>query len=342
MGMPREIRDNIYRLLFVKKGTILVRFSKAMYTGGDSPMWNCDNSNPAMKVGPKHITSILRANKQTKEEGTDILYGENLFESYHIRAFDTVFVKYPRYGIGQVNAGKIKSARFGVPLGTLIWSPKEDSTDSELVLGFLCDILCATLKGLQHLTLKTKIIRAKPTTLERGKMVKDSQKVNIRALLVSAARATKFHPCLRKAIWRRWSGGYIAKGRWIDYTESVEVEDLVGEFFVDLVVEGLAPALDGRTVTKKDAYARNFKSKDMVINSQLVRRTAWLDPEGWLDVHRFGLSKDVSSSEVDPSQVERWLGAKQHNLDAELDPESVAATERYLARFETRVHLTGW
>ncbi|KAI1623241.1 hypothetical protein EDD37DRAFT_463504 [Exophiala viscosa] len=334
MGMPREIRDTIYKLLLVKEDSILVQFDRSHgyirrnhETGHEDSDYSIVDFT-AMTVGPKHITSILRANKQFMEEGTDILYGENLFESYHIRAFDDVFVKNSEYGIGRKNAAKIKSARFGVPQNIIVYDLGHDD---------ILDFLCKVLKNLQHLTLTTRWISEKPTSRDDGEWVKLDQGPNIRALLTAAARVTKFHPGLRKAIWRQWSGGYFSKGwRYDDYSES-QVDELVGAFFVDLVVEGLAPVLKGST-TKKDPYGEDFQSRDMVLNSQLVRSIARYDKEGWRDLQRFGLRNDVKTSEVDPSRVESWLGPKQHNLLAEVDPESAAAEERYLAYMQFRAY----
>ena len=46
----------------------------------------------------------------------------------------------------------------------------------------------------------------------------------------------------------------------------------------------------------------------MVINSRLVRQTYWHDTEAWLNLDRFALPKNATSSEVDVNEVEVWPG----------------------------------
>ncbi|KAK5032796.1 hypothetical protein LTS07_004206 [Exophiala sideris] len=304
MGMPKEIREAILKYLLVKDDSIWVRFTvhihAAQMRDAPDPEHSVMELGP-MVVGPKRITSIVRVNKRTAQEATDILYGANLFASNQLHGFNWVFVKDPRCGIGSTNAAKIKTAQFAIPMDT-ITGPKTYAHQS------LLDCLCADLIKLKILTLKAVILtnRWAPRDIIEKQLVK-----GIRPTLLIAARVTKFHPTLRKAVWRRWSGTKVADkggrrpgiGKGIDYVWA--------EIYVDVVPEGLEAVLEG-SIAKKDAFGHEMEHKDMVIDSRLVRQTSWDDTEAWLDVRKFALPSDVISSEVDAKEVEMWPGLGQY------------------------------
>lgn len=53
----------------------------------------------------------------------------------------------------------------------------------------------------------------------------------------------------------------------------------------------------------------------MVINSRLVRQTAWNDIEAWLNILNFELPSNATSSEVDADEVVKWSGTDQDGHD---------------------------
>ncbi|KAI1611903.1 hypothetical protein EDD36DRAFT_269452 [Exophiala viscosa] len=295
MGMPKEIREAILRHLLVKDDLIWVNFDFEMRNGRFRE--TSSMLRHPLVVGPKHITSIIRVNKQTAQEATDILYGANMFASYQVHAFESVFVKDPDNGIGIRNAAKIKSAEFTPPMNTFT-GPKTDGHQS------LLDFLCSDLINLKKLTLKT-VAAIRRWTLRD---IIDREQVNlIRHLLLIAANVTKFHPTLRKAVWRRWSGTKLADqwGREPGFGKGTFY--IWAEFSVDLVPEGPEAVLEG-SITKKNAHGEDIECKDMVINSQLVRQTDWNDVRRWLNVHTFALPSAAVSSEVDANEIEVWPG----------------------------------
>ena len=261
MNMPLEVREVIWRALLVKENH--VRLSCDYQP--DDILWT-----KSLSIG-KGVTTILRVNSRTKEEGTRILYGENVFECYHVRVFKNMFIHGKTYdfdGIGTENAAKIKKAIFGLPLKIIrqiFYSPEH---------GSFLDFLCNDLTGLQKLTLKTNTTQY---IHELGVLAQKAQTNRVRALMATAARTTKYHPKLRKAIWSRRSGGSLGQSCW------------TGDSYVDLAAIGFGP-VQKEGLVKKDAYGRDFNSVDMLLNSSLIRQTSWLLDTAWEDVKIFNVT----------------------------------------------------
>ncbi|KAI1623240.1 hypothetical protein EDD37DRAFT_463502 [Exophiala viscosa] len=284
MGMPIEIREAILRHILVKEDSIQITSTHARRGGPYS------GNSALMFVRPQQLeTSILRVNKRTAQEATDILYGANVFESQSMRIFKRAPLKVAQYGIGPTNMAKIKFARFNLPGPTFkgpTWGHQS-----------LLDFLCANLIKLKKLTFRTLVGSEMGA---HGDGVKEAEMKRLRPVFFVAARVTKFHPTLRKAVWRRWSGSRFANYEWIKLFDFEDKRYIIGEFSVDLVPEGLEAFLKG-SVIRKNACGEDMECNDMVINSRLVRQTYWHD-----NVERFALPNNATSSEVDVNEVEVW------------------------------------
>lgn len=304
MNLPFEVRNGIYEALLVKHDTVHLECN-----------WKPDGIKwtKSLSLG-KGVTGILRACKQTETEGTNVLYGANTFECYHVRVLKNKFIDGKREywesedtafpGIGKRNAAKIKKIIFGLPM--VIMRGAQDSPAGNPFL----DLLCGQLTGLQKFTLKTHM-SGEPSDETRERQTSIAQ-----ALITTAARAVKYHPTLRKAVWRRWSGNELRSTVWGD--------EVVGEFFVDLMAEGFETRLEG-TLTKKDALGDDFKSADILLNTLMIRKTSWLKRALWKDVKNFRLDNDQLLAKVNPSQLASWPGCGQYEPLLELEVEDQAA-----------------
>jgi hypothetical protein len=294
-------------------------------------------------VGPR-ITSILRVNKRIAEEATNVLYRANLFKTSDVHRFIRVFVKDPRYGIGPDNAAKITHVCFGLPSPVAAYP----------IYGYqsLLDFLCTELINLKELTLTNMTMHDMVTAMAQKDTIKHAHMGHARELMFVAAIITKFHPILRKAVWRRWSGSTLTKDNDVGVYDG-GMEDPVfirGEWFIDLVPEGHTAVLEG-SVTVKDSSGEDTqsevclappstttrtdkKTQDMVINSRFVRRAAWHDVNVWFNMRSFALPSDATSSEVDADQVVTWPGTGEdgYDLESEVDPLSLAAAKQSYGR----------
>ncbi|EXJ64428.1 hypothetical protein A1O7_00764 [Cladophialophora yegresii CBS 114405] len=221
---------------------------------------------------------------RVEDEGSDVLYGDNTFECYHVRVFQNRFIHgrccVPGNGfrgIGSKNAAKIKKACFGLPL-IIIRNP-QDSVDGNAFL----DLISAF------------------------------QMVRIRALLTTVARIAKYHPTLRKAIWRRWSGSR-SQGLVI-----------AADFYVDLVARGFEARFEG-SVTRNNAWGDDFESFDILLKTSMIRSTSWLDNSVWNNVHNFEMDKSLITTEVNESEVGSWPNPVKYEPLLEPSPSEQAAT----------------
>ncbi|KIV77060.1 hypothetical protein PV11_08896 [Exophiala sideris] len=369
MGMPKEIRVAILRHLLVEEGSIEMEFGPVadefenQYSYAVEPRYRTDipdgltaiPDNPT-KPAPRHSTNILCVNKQISQEATEVLYGMNVFALLEASGFKWCG-KWKRYhGIGPANAAKVKFVGFEYPINeftdfetshkymstldpTNTYTEMQTYYNSMAMLG----LLCGRLVSLQKVTLTTRVLPDGVRSPARRAVVEHAQMQHLRPLLLMAARLTKFHPTLRKAVWRRWSGSKLTTHEWWSYDLAVgeisrkDPRNIIGEFHIDIVPEGLAAVSRG-CVTKRNARGEDIDSEDMVINSRLVRQTAWKDIEAWSNIHNFALSKIATSSEVDPKQVNIWPQVNMwpgweeefwYDPQSEVDPVSAAAGENY-------------
>ncbi|KAI1611902.1 hypothetical protein EDD36DRAFT_269432 [Exophiala viscosa] len=366
MGMPKEIRMAILRHLLLEEGAIDMGFSSiggradAPYSYAAVPRYRpkppdpwAPGSHQSTKGGPRHVTNILCINKRTLQEATEVLYGTNLFRLFKESAFKWSRKKDNYYGIGAANAAKVKFACFEYPINnfsdveasnrlSLVLQPTNPDTEFENYFDSttLHGTLCERLVNLQKVTLTTRVVRDRPKSRADGAAVERAHMYHIRPFFLVAARLTKFHPTLRKAVWRRWSGSRLTTHDTYDFDpagDEISGKDpgnIIGEFHIDIVPEGLA-AISNGSVSKKNARCEDIESEDMVINTTLVRQTAWRDIEAWSNIHRFALSRTATSSEVDPKQVSKasmWpVGHYENRYDpqSEVDPVSATAGEKY-------------
>ena len=140
LGLPLEIRRQIYLAFLVKDEN--VRLSCDYQP--DAIRWT---SSLSVNDG---VTAFLRTCKTIECEGTDVLYGDNTFECYHVRVFKNEFIRGSSFQhsnvfrrIGKENAAKIKRGVFGLPL--VIIRGLQDSIACNPFL----DFLCTDLVGLQ-------------------------------------------------------------------------------------------------------------------------------------------------------------------------------------------------
>ena len=267
MGIPRELRNKIYKMLLVKKDAVHIQFPKYRFHGihwRGTPGKVKRMAGGPLHIGPKYTTSILTVNKQAAAEGTDILYGYNKFTSDDATAVATVFVNGKKddwtgdTGIGRVNAAKIKRAMFEIPttiINEFIHNLAEAPTHGEFL-----DFVCQQLSGLQNLELKTTMTEEVPQSFETALSVESQQKLYIVSLLKTVARVTKYHPNLRKAIWSRWSGYGLEEGEESDDYCTWPVDWIRGHWSVDLVPAGPGSTLKGETKINKDAFGIKFES----------------------------------------------------------------------------------
>ncbi|KAK4937402.1 hypothetical protein LTR10_021939 [Elasticomyces elasticus] len=361
MGMPKEIRMAILGHLLVEDGPIDMDISPVAH--------QCDNPSPyaaipayrypapwiapphhTVKENLRHTTNILCVNKQISQEATDVLYGTNTFDLQEVSSYMCSCTSYCWCGIGATTAAKVKFVRFEYPINsftdfearhsyksvldrTNTYTERRTNSKSLTLLGFLC----GGLVNLQKVTLTTRVLRGEAKSPAGRAIAEHAQMQHIRGLLLMAARLTKFHPTLRKAVWRRWSGSKLTTHTWRTYDpdrDEISGKDpshIIGEFHIEIVQVGLAAVSRG-SVTKKNARYEDVESEDVVINSRLVRQTAWRDIEAWSNIHNFALSKTANSSEVDPKQVNLWPGwdkTIRYYLQSEVDPVSAAAGEDY-------------
>ncbi|KAJ9609099.1 hypothetical protein H2200_006870 [Cladophialophora chaetospira] len=364
LGMPREVRNEIYRNLLVKDGVVLVNRAH------DYRSYRLSLDRPGLVIGPKNITNILRVNQQIKEECLDILYGENKFECHKARSFERGFVNSEGkscncaaeinpfcrghksfLGIGKSNAAKIKHVTFGLEElceeGLTGMSYRsQDHPDHAIFL----EILCTILPSLQKLTLKLRTKDSRVST-PRERMRKSTQVQRITALVGTAGRITKYHPVLRKAIWRHWSSSDL-----VDSDQIASDHDCWGtdHFYIDLVAEGARP-LPRTNKTTKSALVEGVPLSDVVLDSQLIRRTGWVSSPLWSNVANFKLEPDndatkstPESSERDHTEVTTWPGVANYDPFSELGHEDQAALlERHKGRWiegkfvEGRI-VNGW
>ncbi|KAJ9609106.1 hypothetical protein H2200_006877 [Cladophialophora chaetospira] len=276
MGLPRELRDEIWRYVYVKAGHVKLRC-----------IWQANRNRLPQTVPtkPEGIISMLCANKQTMKEGLHILYGENHFEFYHDRVFGINTLNYDTQhpyvnGIGLKNAATIKTATYEIP-GSIMEGYQDGITFGPS-LQFL-----SRLVGLKKLTIKVETF-VSLWDIGNVQVVKVKKKQSTRAILTTAARVTKYHPNLRKAVWRYWSGGDTKTG------------GLLTIFYIDLFQEGCAPAL--RSATTKDADGKDVQSRDEVAKFKLPDK---IDPSPFLADSN---STNTKSSETDPRAVTTWPG----------------------------------
>ncbi|ETI28361.1 hypothetical protein G647_00810 [Cladophialophora carrionii CBS 160.54] len=229
------------------------------------------------------VPALFRRCKRVEDEGTDVLYGDNTFECYHVRVFQNHFIhgrcceSDNRFrGIGRKNAAKIKKACFGLPL--VITRYLQDSFAGNAFL----DLICADLM------------------------------VRIRALLTTVSRIGKYHPTLRKAIWRRWSGSRS------------QALVIAGDTYVDLVALGFEARFEG-SVIRKNAWGEDVESFDLLLRTSMIRSTSWLDNSVWNDVHNFEIDKSLITAKVDESEMSHWPGAVEYEPLLELSPSDQAA-----------------
>ena len=83
---PPEIRNRIYRLLLTHQISVLTVCASTL-------------NLPVLSAVRFH-TNILRANKATCEEGTSILYGENVFQAHPTFLTEAVWAMDPRWLVG--------------------------------------------------------------------------------------------------------------------------------------------------------------------------------------------------------------------------------------------------
>jgi hypothetical protein len=97
------------------------------------------------------------------------------------------------------------------------------------------DFACKYLVGLQKFRLKTR-------TFNRvGISAQQDQMIRTRTLISTTARLVKYHPTLRKVVWRSKSGGELSDG----YVEA--------EKYVDMVEYGFEKRLEAPR-RKQDAF----------------------------------------------------------------------------------------
>ncbi|KAJ9609098.1 hypothetical protein H2200_006869 [Cladophialophora chaetospira] len=254
-------------------------------------------------VGPKGLVSMLRTCKKVRDEGLRILYGENTFECYHVRVLKNHFIHGPYYGIGKENAARIRNVQFGLPL-VIRRANQEDSHHAHFL-----DLLCTDLPGLHKLTIKTHMIQLVPTSDTAGDSNQRGQTEVIQALIATAARTTKYHPILRKVIYRQASG------------------------------EKKASARRTKTASSRQMLTVPLsKSIDIVLNTKLIRQTPWRQIYKWNKVANFellpvhdeatGLDKPIWTSEVDKSELATWPGQLEYDPVLELKPDDQVAMVR--------------
>ncbi|KAK5232964.1 hypothetical protein LTR47_005828 [Exophiala xenobiotica] len=177
LGMPKEVRDIIWKLVVTKMTSIKVCFSML---SEDDPDY--DRGYGTLRKGygvgltfpGRYPMSLLYVCHQTYNEVIPFLYGENHFVSFNVRGFNGGFVNDPDHGIGRANAALIKRASF----------------------------------GLVHLELSVKFENYYVSPATQDQHIEWSQER--RALLLAAAHLTQRHPNLKKAVWCATSGGALA------------------------------------------------------------------------------------------------------------------------------------
>ncbi len=314
--MPLEIRRHIYRAFLVKNASVKLQCDYQP----DAIRWT---SSLSVNEG---VTALLRTCRKINTEGTEVLYGDNTFECYHVRVFKNEFIRGRSYkgsdvfrGIGTENATKIKRGIFGLPL-VIIRNP-QDSPECNPFL----DFLCTDLVELQKLTLKTD------TICDSGLEARTQQMVRTRALVTTAARIAKYHPSLRKSIWRHLSGN--ERSRFGDC--------LLGDWYVDLVAPGFEIHLN-HTTTKLDADGQEFKAVDVLLNNAMILHTSWLQKQVWDSVANFALDKSQLTRNVDKSEIALWPGEREYEPLLELEfPDKVALAELSHGRFIRCIHTPG-
>ncbi|KAK5453451.1 hypothetical protein LTS15_006636 [Exophiala xenobiotica] len=280
LGMPKEVRDIIWKLVMTKTTSIKVCFS--MFSE-DDPYY--DRGYGALRRGYDvglgfpgwYPVSLLYVCRQTYNEAIPLLYGGNHFVSFNVRGFNGSFVNDPDHGIGRANAALIKKVSFGLPEPV-----KQDRTNH--LPGFL-DFMCGTLTGLVHLELSVKFENYYVSPATHDQHLEWSQER--RAVLLTAAHLTQRHPNLKKAVWCSTSGGSLAT-----FWHGTK---MLVRFAVFLLRAGQNGNI-ARPNSKLDIEARTIVTDDIVLDCPKIRDTAWDDLLN-KQATDFALDKDAKASE---------------------------------------------
>ena len=256
MGIPPEIRDDIYRLLLVSHSRIIVSFVVKPY-----PHLSLKR-NRHIRIGGKNAVSVLRVCKLAYLEATKVLYSRNTFYSFDVRDFRSCFIQHVHTGIGLVNAALIRKADFAIPVRVKHFP--------DVHLKAFASDFCKNLKGLRQLTLSAGE-EIHWFTDERRPPASSQQLISQRCgqerriLLLAVAWITKRHPVLKKAIWKADNGGSISLllGRCRCYAI---------RYSVTIVAERRHGSL-GTTVKTLDEYGRNRKTKVCLVTLAGVKLT---------------------------------------------------------------------
>ncbi|KAJ9609108.1 hypothetical protein H2200_006879 [Cladophialophora chaetospira] len=323
MGIPRELRDKIYTYLLVRDRPVVILFAEPTYPSRWCRQSFHDEICRYSFLGPRNTIGIMLVSKQACNETRDVLYGKNTFDTNKFRGFNNVFINgngIPKFhgftGIGTENATKIRTAAFRLKVNTY-----RDTQDHNDRADFL-NILCTQLSGLRHLTLKIVTQNGVCQDDSVRLNVKSRQTRSIRALLTTATRVTKFHPLIRKAVWRKWSGSYASTRKvYCPFSSWPMDEDAItGEFHVDLVPVGHVPVVEGSRRVK-NYRGVDFDSVDLVLDSLAIRETPWEDIPSWCNFAKcFKLDAAATTSEKNSAEVQTWPGMDSYDPTSEVHP----------------------
>ena len=312
MGMPREVRDEIFRLVVLSKHDIPVRSWRQCT--GDAVLqvstqrcamqetWEYGTTiiNDHRNDDCKHAVNIFRTCKQAYEEARTIFYGENRWlhaqpKDAWSQIFQDLSEDVPPSAMAADNAALIKCVTFD--LRSLL--PASGRPTKSLAHSFV-SFVCHWLPGLQSLRLTVEIAR-----LPRPCGGNDSfgcVSAGKRVLLYAAACITRGHSMLRKAIWEASSGprqvparqqGCILYGPTVDYG-----------FYIQIVPTREDKEIFERHEERLDEQGEVFMSTDLILDCHKIRDMPW-DELGTQRMVEFSLPQTATSSEpVQPMVID--------------------------------------
>lgn len=238
MGIPRELRNVIFRQILLYHKEIQLDFDLSSNWTSAEDYWMFRRMQSAFDerepIGGNRTEArrgidlrILRVCKQAYEEGRLIFYGDNRWFFRHARAFHRLFLDWPEPYTGCL------STKAGLIRDLTIWPSKDDTTYPELSYMEFIEVMCEYLPALQHLQIILSYSMFRDRAQDRKRWI---GLVGINHNVVAmAARITRNHPSLKKAIYSRRSGR-------LREVESVSprMRQFEVVFMVDLVPAGTA------------------------------------------------------------------------------------------------------
>ncbi|KAJ9608232.1 hypothetical protein H2200_007220 [Cladophialophora chaetospira] len=303
LGIPKEIRDNIFRRITLLHDQPLsiriwkqVTFTKPSHVTAHSFImeetckYGCVMSQHVLfSEVSNHLSDsahLFLTCKQIFEEGRRMFYGDNEFR---LDGWPR-FLGYKCPLIGDFS-GTTPSSRLATATSALI---KDLDCDLRILAGMkgtsLLDsfvvLVCQLLMGLQKLCLRLNLRHISLDGFYRYD--EPSAYPSDRAILLyTAARITHQHPSLRKAIWdartEDWEGN---SGR-----------EFAHAFRVQIFPERKDKEIFQHETVRLEDPEKEFGSKPIVLDSREIRETPW-DELRERPVTAFALPETVTSSEA--------------------------------------------